>query len=61
MMNCMSSNKVSSSGSHTHCLEGAHVHAEPKNDIRSEMMKIHQKVVENGDNSTIKREKEVQQ
>jgi hypothetical protein len=51
-----SSNKVGSSARHTHRLAGPHVHAEPNNSIRREMMKIRPEVAENGDNSSIKGE-----
>jgi hypothetical protein len=54
-MNCVSSN-VGSSGRHTHCLAGLHVNVELKNGIKSEMVKIHPKVAENGDNGSIKGE-----
>jgi hypothetical protein len=41
---------------HTHCLASPHVNTKLKNSIRSEMVKIHPKVLKNGDDSPIKGE-----
>jgi hypothetical protein len=56
MVHCVHPHKIGSRGGHSHCLASPHANTKPKNDIRSEMVKIHLKVPKSGNNSPIKGE-----